>query len=154
MREVLAAAYYRFVADYLRTEIGRELIDTRLWRVRLRVQSLPGLKAARLRPPLAEPNAGSLMIAVVIAGDEESALILAKMRKRAADSKLVVAAFPAHKRNQQLRCGIALTCVTRHMSWRIILCENSTSINHTRGGFNEYKTIQQHTLPSSRIKTY
>ena len=97
MREVLAAAYRRFVADYLRTEIGRELIATRLWRVRLRVHSLPGLESAQLRPPLAEPNVGSLMIAVVIAGDEESEAMLAKMRKRAAGSKLVVAAFPARR---------------------------------------------------------
>ena len=101
MREVLAAAYRRFVADYLRTDIGRELIATRLWRVRLRVRILPGLKAARLRPPLAEPNVGSLLIAVVIAGDEESATILAKMRKRAAGAKLVVAAFPARRNAEQ-----------------------------------------------------
>ncbi len=101
--ELMAAAYQRFVEDYGKTPLGQELLATRLWRIRLRVEGLPDLARADIRPALEQPNSGPLLIAVVIAGDEESARMLAGMRKRAGRSayKIVVACLPEQRSPEQ-----------------------------------------------------
>ena len=103
MPALLAAAYRRFVEDYGKTPLGQELLATRLWRIRLRVEGLPDLAAADIRPALPQPNSGPLLVAVVIAGDEESARMLAGMRKRAGKAayKLVVACLPEQRSPKQ-----------------------------------------------------
>jgi len=67
--ETRARVYSQFVRRYGETELGKQLIGTRLWRVRLEVDGIPNIE---FDPPLGDLQKGKIVIAVVIAGQKES----------------------------------------------------------------------------------
>jgi hypothetical protein len=67
--ESRAEVYPRFARRYGKTELGKRLIETRLWRVRLEIEGIPDIE---FDPPLGNLRTGKIVIAVVIAGQEAS----------------------------------------------------------------------------------
>jgi tetratricopeptide (TPR) repeat protein len=64
-----AEVYREFIRQYVRTELGIQLLHSRLWRVRLEVEGIPDLQ---FEPALGDLRRGTVIIAVVMAGQKAS----------------------------------------------------------------------------------
>jgi hypothetical protein len=104
-REELRLAFLAFDEGYGDTALGRELIESRLWRVRLLAKGIADLPAQLFEPALPAPARGHLLLAVVIAGDARSAELLARARQRSAELKnapIGVVALPERLSDPQI----------------------------------------------------
>jgi len=83
-RDELRLGFISFDAAYGHTPLGRQLLATRLWRVRLLAKGIADLPAQLFEPALPVPDRGHLILVVVIASDPASAELLRRARTRAA----------------------------------------------------------------------
>ena len=84
VRQPREMRYRRFVERYASTPLGAELLRERLWRQRLQFDGLPEIEFDR---PVKDPGKGKLIVAVVIAGQEES---LQGVKRHEADRMVLV----------------------------------------------------------------
>jgi len=86
-RDELRLAYLSFDAAYGQTELGRQLLEGRLWRIRLQARGIRDLPVQLFKPELPAADRGYLLLVIAIAGEPGSAEVIAGARQRSAALK-------------------------------------------------------------------